>query len=336
MRRAALVTLVLGLAAVGPGARAQDAPSAVEPARLERLVSVGRLWATVKFFHPFLASRPIDWDSALVAALPRVAAAATPAAFAEAVQSLLASLDDPVTRVVSAAPAVAHPEDPDPHVRSLPGGVRLISLSLTHYGDLADFSIVGRLRALGDSLRSAHGVVIDLRTEQTGDDFTAISMLTLAGLDRALVPRTVRAPGQRGRYHSGLVSATAASSGGYFAGTYTMTGDLIEPADTGSAAPPVVFVINERSLLPPVALALQDAGLGRIVCEGPASDGPAVTPMIQGVTWPDGTRLQRRGLTPDVQVRPTIAGIRAGRDEVLARAVRWLESHTPRRSPALH
>jgi C-terminal processing protease CtpA/Prc len=41
----------------------------------------------------------------------------------------------------------------------------------------------------------------------------------------------------------------------------------------------------------------------------------------QGVWWPDGTQLQRSGVQPDVEVRPTLAGVRAGRDEVLEAAV---------------
>lgn len=40
----------------------------------------------------------------------------------------------------------------------------------------------------------------------------------------------------------------------------------------------------------------------------------------------DGRQLQRVGLVPDVFVRPTIAGIRAGRDEVLERALRYLRA----------
>jgi hypothetical protein len=39
----------------------------------------------------------------------------------------------------------------------------------------------------------------------------------------------------------------------------------------------------------------------------------------------DGRQLQRVGLQPNVVVRPTIAGIRAGRDEVLERAVKMLK-----------
>jgi C-terminal processing protease CtpA/Prc len=44
------------------------------------------------------------------------------------------------------------------------------------------------------------------------------------------------------------------------------------------------------------------------------------------VRWPDGKQLQRVGLTPDIEVRPTIEGIRAGRDEILERAVKYLET----------
>lgn len=43
------------------------------------------------------------------------------------------------------------------------------------------------------------------------------------------------------------------------------------------------------------------------------------------VRWPDGKQLQRAGLEPNVLISPTVAGIRAGRDEVLERAVSYLE-----------
>jgi hypothetical protein len=43
-----------------------------------------------------------------------------------------------------------------------------------------------------------------------------------------------------------------------------------------------------------------------------------------GVFYPDKTPTQRVGIVPDVEVRPTIAGIRAGRDEVLEEAIRQI------------
>ncbi len=48
-----------------------------------------------------------------------------------------------------------------------------------------------------------------------------------------------------------------------------------------------------------------------------------------GVSWPDGTPTQRVGLVPDVLVRPTVAGIAAGRDEVFDAAVQALLGRGP-------
>lgn len=45
-----------------------------------------------------------------------------------------------------------------------------------------------------------------------------------------------------------------------------------------------------------------------------------------GVYYPDGKETQRSGLSPDIEIRPTIKGIRAGRDEVLERALEYLKT----------
>jgi C-terminal processing protease CtpA/Prc len=45
----------------------------------------------------------------------------------------------------------------------------------------------------------------------------------------------------------------------------------------------------------------------------------------QGVWHADGRQLQRIGLQPDVEAHPTLAGIRAGKDEVLDEAVEYLQ-----------
>ena len=44
----------------------------------------------------------------------------------------------------------------------------------------------------------------------------------------------------------------------------------------------------------------------------------------KGVFYPDKRPTQRVGIIPDVEVKPTIAGIRAGRDEVLEEAIRQI------------
>jgi C-terminal processing protease CtpA/Prc len=46
----------------------------------------------------------------------------------------------------------------------------------------------------------------------------------------------------------------------------------------------------------------------------------------QGVWHADGRQLQRVGLQPDVEVRRTLAGIRTGKDEVLDKALGYLQN----------
>lgn len=50
----------------------------------------------------------------------------------------------------------------------------------------------------------------------------------------------------------------------------------------------------------------------------------------QSVKFPDGKQLQRIGLVPDIEVKPTIKGIQAGKDEVLEKAVKYLETELKR------
>jgi C-terminal processing protease CtpA/Prc len=53
------------------------------------------------------------------------------------------------------------------------------------------------------------------------------------------------------------------------------------------------------------------------------------------VRWPDGRQLQRVGIKPDMVVRPTVRGIRAGKDEVLEAAVALAQrTLAPRGTPA--
>jgi C-terminal processing protease CtpA/Prc len=40
-----------------------------------------------------------------------------------------------------------------------------------------------------------------------------------------------------------------------------------------------------------------------------------------GFQYPDGTESQRKGVKIDVEVKPTIKGLRQGRDEVLEKAI---------------
>jgi C-terminal processing protease CtpA/Prc len=63
------------------------------PSSLDRVIATGKLWLTVKYFHPSLAYRDLDWDQAFVDAVPKIRAAQSSAEYEAAVQSMLRPLD---------------------------------------------------------------------------------------------------------------------------------------------------------------------------------------------------------------------------------------------------
>src|SRR5689334_18277071 len=93
------LALAVVLLALCSYAHAQTpARQADEAARVERLVGLAKVWGAVKYFHPALAYREVDWDKALVEAIPKVNAARTPEEYQSALNQMLAALGDPGTR----------------------------------------------------------------------------------------------------------------------------------------------------------------------------------------------------------------------------------------------
>jgi C-terminal processing protease CtpA/Prc len=77
-----------------------------------------------------------------------------------------------------------------------------------------------------------------------------------------------------------------------------------------------------RSARGAIVLGSTTAGADGNVSPIPLPGGVSTLISGLGVFYPDKRPTQRIGIVPDVLVRPTIAGIRAGRDEVLEEAIR--------------
>lgn len=69
------------------------------------------------------------------------------------------------------------------------------------------------------------------------------------------------------------------------------------------------------------------AGTDGDITSFPLPGGLWVTMTGNGVRHADGRQLQRLGIQPDVLVRPTLRGLREGKDEVLEAALRWLRDN---------
>lgn len=69
----------------------------------------------------------------------------------------------------------------------------------------------------------------------------------------------------------------------------------------------------------------QTAGANGAIAQFSLPGGIATYMSGRGVYYPDRTDLQRKGVKIDEYIEPTIAGIKAGRDEVLERAIEIIE-----------
>jgi C-terminal processing protease CtpA/Prc len=259
--RALLLALLIAVPATAP-ARAQ-APSPAPPGASERLVHVVKLWGQVRYLHPWLAYKDVDWDAALIQALPKVRAAATAEQYAAAVQGMLDALADPATRVrtVPPEPEPVEGEPPAP-AKWIEDGVLSVYLRSDAFRDFTDLRRVQQRLAV--ELPKAKAVVVDLRA-RSGQSYQPESIL--GGLNPLFASRPLRLPVQRYLMHSGYRGQTFQGSGGYFSGFISPMADQLAPP-AGAAPKRVVFLVNQGTEVPPVALALQAAGDGAIVAEG--------------------------------------------------------------------
>lgn len=102
----------------------------------------------------------------------------------------------------------------------------------------------------------------------------------------------------------------------------------------------VVLLINERTQSRPefaVMCLRNDPKVTVIGSNSVGADGDvAYIPLpgdlflcftAHGIYHPDGGQTQRVGLSPDIEVYPTIQGIREGRDELMEAAVQYLKDN---------
>jgi C-terminal processing protease CtpA/Prc len=271
------LAVVLHGPALGPRVRADDSGRpARENRRIERLARLGKLWGTVRYMHPFLGYRDIDWDAALINAIPKVESAKTKDEFAAAVAEMLAALGDPATGIwPSESTGTPTAGESLPTWSWADGKILIVRIANDIDRDRGGPPARANLQKLKLEIGQSEGVVLDLRalTPRTG---SRRSTQFFKDLSRSLVADEVVGSGERALMHSGYRSQGGMASGGYFSGFVTRDGTRFVP-EPGAKARRVAFIVNARSELPPVAPALQGRGVGAVIAEGPISDAVFVT-----------------------------------------------------------
>jgi C-terminal processing protease CtpA/Prc len=325
-RRILVLTGLLLLLRIVPALAQEPA----QPQEVDRLVHLAKLWGTVRFLHPYLAYKEIDWEEALVKAIPAVRSARTPREYADAVQSMLGALGDPATRV-RPVPAPPAPEEqsrkPPPLYRWLDASTLLVHLR-PDLDNMPSADLEAAFKKLGEELPRASRVILDIRS-LWGLRFQP--EYALRQFNSLLVSRPVDPPAQRFVFHSGYRTQVD-GPGGYFSGFQTPAVDRLLP-EPGTTPRRVVFLVNADTRVPPVAAALQASGDGAIVSEGPLSDAQLV--RQQEIDLGEGFQAWVR--TSEVLPRPGWNGLHAdaeaaGDDAMTAAALRLLQQ--PSQPPA--
>lgn len=264
----------------------------------ERLAALGRLWGAVKYFHPQLAYKEIDWDAALVKAIPQVKAARTPNEYRQAVGSLLQVLNDPATDiaptpVAGATPATAPPSSTAPTYYRMVDGYVVITAADWARAMLNDNAvIVAKQPQLLAELQKAKGVVLDSRYHNVSPGEVPPFYLSL--YVNNLLPRIVHgnvALGtERYRINNGYPPQRGNTSGGYTSALVTQApGALFGQAEVGK---PLAVVVDEKTPnLTPLLSGLQAAGAKVIRVGKSGSESGAQTHQMM---LADGVRVRVR------------------------------------------
>lgn len=122
-------------------------------------------------------------------------------------------------------------------------------------------------------------------------------------------------------------------------GYFKLTENVSIPNEEEHYSGPVVVLVNENSISQSeyTAMAFRAGTNTTIMGSTTAGADGNVSPLALpgglqsaisgiGVYYPDGKATQRIGIVPDIEVHPTISGIREGKDEVLEKAIQFIQN----------
>jgi C-terminal processing protease CtpA/Prc len=245
---------------------------------IDRLLNLGKVWYDIKLFHPYLAYSHTNWDQALVAVIPAVRSARTPAEYAAAVQELLDTLQDPLTGVVPPASSVGGQW----YQVKTDGGTAVVTLSP---GRNTNPNVNEQdIPALTRSITAASAAVFDLRSQpQELSAARRLAGMLDTVIQQSCVSSAIRLTFLRVRARSGLLLQM---------GDFHVTQDFGEAPGPGARERPIVFIANRNSVLPRSAPILQKSGQAAVVFVG---EGAAVVnALVEDVPLEAGYRVQLR------------------------------------------
>jgi len=277
MKTHKILALFLSCVVLCQAARAQNqtsAGSSVEDARVARLAGLGKVWGAVKFFHPYLAYRDIDWDKALIDALPKVNSAKTPQEYEAAVNQMLAVLNDKTTRAtieVETKPetTTSEPAAPDAKLVRTENGVVIIDAAKIAAAIVKDRTSLNRLlTSINEALPKATAIVIDARGSSESEIYSFYFDLFMRQALPAMLDSNLVLGSSRYRMHNGYATQTGSGASFYSSSFITSAPNVIQ-GNAKTKTPPIAFIVNENSpAVTEILSGLQSANRAFVIQDG--------------------------------------------------------------------
>lgn len=289
MRRA---LSLIGYAAIAAclSAHAVTARGAETCAR-DRILGIAELWSQVRWHHVALPDSNVDWEEQLAKQLPKLCSSQGQQ-LKQSLDDMMAPLKDPFYRAY------------DPKQRSLvkwvqpsgtlvdwaPGDVALLHLHQGVALSRMDGTLDPRIdQAIAEIRRKATALLVDLRPVNASE---IVDGLALEAIVSHLVQREITLPAQRSLLRADFRVEGESLVEGRFSGAFLASSRVVSPQKDPKPMR-IGFIANADTNLPPVALALQQAGLGWVFSES-------------GTSPPRASPTRVVAISPDISVRFSI------------------------------
>ncbi|MCP4157379.1 MAG: hypothetical protein GY757_57240 [bacterium] len=256
---------------------------------LERMVILCKLWGAVKHFHPYVLTRDIDWDQALIKSYPMVKNARNDEEFRRALNHMLSFLNDPATLV----PDKKKQSPPNPAKQTAPPGEsqpalewpapKIALLKATDYSQFDKMESKVSRKIFADTFKKclpAEYVIFDLRN--LTDDSSRRLPNNLLNSISYLINDDLVLPGKQTEFHYGYQNQRYNSST-YQSGIKSISPAVVRPmrASPGKDLAgdiKFVFLLNKKSMdCTDIITALRDKNQCLVVFEGDLDNGAFVS-----------------------------------------------------------
>jgi len=216
--------------------------------QINRLADAGKVYGYVKYFHPFLQYKDINWDSAFAANVQGIIDAKSKEEYAAVMQRLFSTLDDNLTTCINIPKS-------DTVYKIQPTTYNIKDSIL--YVNMNDAPLDGTWSSLQVELQNiskVKGVIFDLRRplNSTFNDGVAAGALEWT---TSYYKGEILRPSYRSMGYTGYANAYFKESG-----LRPMYGDTKKEV-------PLVFIVSNEGQIPATAIALQQKGKAAIIQE---------------------------------------------------------------------